>query len=237
MWCDYACNADKAGWIEDGGEREATPPLTGMWRNVNTVIDSDYACGIFTSCAKESYISQSGISSAKAFLDFMGTNGAPFSLSWINFELLSDSTKETAMQGTEDEDWYPCEYPVPANHTLNSYDVAYNTTCSYCDAACQPPVVDDKIAFLDGLSWKIVGYSYMAFVLFTIAFQVLLKFCCEKKATDDIRTELENAEADSSSAANGRPYTGQQRAQGRPLNVTDDHSNSRDVSGRLEDDR
>jgi hypothetical protein len=56
MWCEYACYPTKAEFMADGGEREATAPLTGMWRNVNVFIDASYACGIFTSCAKESYI-------------------------------------------------------------------------------------------------------------------------------------------------------------------------------------
>jgi len=49
----------------------------------------------------------------------------------------------------------------------------YNSSCSFCAKACPPPVVSDKIGFLDGFSWKIVGYSYLGFILFTIGFQVL----------------------------------------------------------------
>ena len=45
-----------------------------------------------------------------------------------------------------------------------------NSTCSYCALACPPPAVSDEIGFLDGLSWKIVGFSYLGFVIFTILF-------------------------------------------------------------------
>ena len=54
---------------------------------VGFTIDSDYACGIFTSCSKVSYIAQAGISSSVAFLDFMGVNGQDYSLSVITFNL------------------------------------------------------------------------------------------------------------------------------------------------------
>ena len=63
---------------------------------------------------------------------------------------------------------YPCQYSVPDNQTLNSYEKIENSTCAYCQKICGPPVVDDTIGFLDGFSWKIVGYSYLGFVCFTI---------------------------------------------------------------------
>lgn len=167
MWCEYACNPNKGNWLFwhddvtlDGQE----------YTNVQVQIDSDYACGIFQSCAKESYIAQAGITSAIAFLDFMGSNGAPYSLSFINFTLVTNSTLDNALQGMEDEAWWPCDFPVPEDATLLGYDNIYNTTCSFCDAACTPPIVDDSIGFLDGLSWKLVGWNYFAFVVFTILF-------------------------------------------------------------------
>lgn len=181
MWCEYACNPLKAGWLSDQGERPATPPLTGMWRNVETVIDADYACGLFTSCKRESFISQAGVTNAKQFLDFQGTNGAPFSLSWITFETEKDSNENTALQGTEGEDWFSCEYDVPEDGLVIGYPDNHNTTCSFCDNACTPPVVNDDIGFLDGLSWYIVGYSYLGYVVLTIIFQLVLHFCCKSK--------------------------------------------------------
>ena len=56
-----------------------------------------------------------------------------------------------------------------------------NSTCSYCQKACPPPVVSDEIGFLDGFSWKVVGWSYGGFILFTIVFQAI-SHCYLKKA-------------------------------------------------------
>ena len=59
---------------------------------------------------------------------------------------------------------------VPSDGILNSYTDVKNSTCSYCDAACEKPAVDDHIAFLDGLNWKMVGGSWIGFIVFTIVF-------------------------------------------------------------------
>jgi len=196
MWCEYACNPVKANFLEWGDPKPAPSPATGDYPTIIAHIDTDYACGIFTSCAKESYISESGLTNSLSFLDFLGSNGAPYSLSWIEFALEVDSTVDNAMQGEEEVDYYPCEFSVPEDGLLLGYDGIYDTSCSYCDAACTPPVVDDKIAFLDGLSWSIVGYSYMAFVLLTILFQVVLHFCCQKSQIAKIKAELDRQAPD-----------------------------------------
>ena len=63
----------------------------------------------------------------------------------------------------------------------------HNSTCSYCQKSCPPPVVDNKIGFLDGFSWKIVGFSYLGFILFTIGFQLLVHLCLNKKKLEAAR--------------------------------------------------
>ena len=70
-------------------------------------IDSDYACGIFTSCAKVSYIAQAGISSSVSFLDFMGVNGQDYSLSVITFNLKHNDPSHSLTPPTAN-DPYPC---------------------------------------------------------------------------------------------------------------------------------
>ena len=155
-----------------------TPKGDINYQNVIFSIDPSYACGIFQSCEKVSFIAQSGITSSLAFLDFLGVNGQDQSLSIITFDLLDDPA--AALQGEA----YPCEMEVEEDGILGGYAGITNSTCSYCDAACQPPDVNDDIAFLDGLNWKLVGYSYLGFILFTIAFQVLSHFCCRRKALE-----------------------------------------------------
>jgi hypothetical protein len=61
-----------------------------LMSEVNFNIDSDYACGLFTSCKQESFIAIAGISSSIAFLDFLGVNGQNTSLSIITFNLTTD---------------------------------------------------------------------------------------------------------------------------------------------------
>ena len=164
------------------------------YAQVQVMIDEIYACGIFQSCEKESFIAQAGITSSVAFLDFMGSNGAPYSLSYINFTLVTNSTVENAMQGEEDVAWWPCEYPVPEDATLSGYTKLHNSSCSYCDAACTPPSVDDNIGFLDGLNPKLVGWCYGAFVIFTIIFQLLVWLVCEKKVKASLEKKISEAE-------------------------------------------
>ena len=81
---------------------------------------------------------------------------------------------------------------VPADGTLNGYTSISNSTCSYCDAACEKPAVNDDIAFFDGLNWKMVGWTYVGFIIFTIVFQLLVHFCCNRSK----RKEIEDMKRD-----------------------------------------
>ena len=211
------------------------------YTNVNVNIDVVYSCGIFKSCEKESYIAQAGITSSVAFLDFMGYNGAPYSLSFIYFtEITSEeSSLDNAMQGAEEEAWWPCDFAVPDDQTLSGYTGLYNTTCSYCDAACEAPAVNADIGFLDGLSWPLVGWTYLAFVLFTIAFQVINWLCCEKRTK--LALEQKIAEYARGGSGEGSTQGGKDSRSGklgRPLNVTDTATQNSGMldSNRLEDE-
>ena len=139
------------------------------YRLVGFTIDSDYACGIFTSCAKVSYIAQAGISSSVAFLDFMGVNGQDYSLSVITFNLKANDPAHSLTPITA-SDPYDCSISVPEDGMLNGYSDVKNSTCSYCDAACEKPAVDDNITFFDGMNGALVGYSWLCFIIFTIVF-------------------------------------------------------------------
>ena len=158
--------------MTDNGTKTTAGQLYAL---VGFSVDSDYACGIFTSCKKVSYIAQAGISSSIAFLDFMGTNGQDYSLSVITFTLVKDDPS-TSLTPYNTGDPYDCAIDVPSTGELNGYTSITNSTCSYCDAACEAPAVNDDIALLDGLSWKMVGWSYVGFIIFTIVFQILVHF-------------------------------------------------------------
>ena len=158
--------ADKGSTVTEGQD----------YTNVQVSIDAAYACTVYSSCKGTSFIAAAGVSSAVAFLNFLGYNGAPYSLSYINFT--EDATGQTT--GYLESLAEPCQDPVPSDGILFGYTNVANSTCSYCQKACSPPVVNDDIGFLDGFSWKLVGYSYLGFVLFTILFQVVMH-CWVKK--------------------------------------------------------
>jgi len=84
---------------------------------VNFRIDSGYACEIFQSCEKVSFIAQSDITSSEAFLDFLGVNGQNQSLSIITFDLTENNDK-TSLVGEA----YDCDFNVPSDGLLDSYD-------------------------------------------------------------------------------------------------------------------
>lgn len=98
-----------------------------------------------------------------------------YSKSYINF-----TSDEGVTPGLLNNEAVPCEDPVPTDGILFGYSDNLNSTCSFCQKACPPPVVSDKIGFLDGFSWKLVGYSYLGFICFTILFQVV-SHCYLKK--------------------------------------------------------
>ena len=116
-----------------------------------------------------SYIAQAGISSSVSFLDFMGVNGQDYSLSVITFNLKANDPVHALTPPTAN-DPYDCSMTVPEDGIVNKYTDVKNSTCSYCDAACEKPAVDDNIAFFDGMNGALVGYSWLGFVIFTIIF-------------------------------------------------------------------
>ena len=62
--------------------------------NVQVSIEDAYACTIYTSCKQTSFIAAAGVSSAVGFMNFLGSNGAPYSKSYINFT--EDNTNQTS---------------------------------------------------------------------------------------------------------------------------------------------
>ena len=174
MWCEYACNAEKTSWNLYKGESPGVN-VDYNYTNIQVSINADYACTVYTSCKGTSFIAEAGVSSSIAFLNFLGYNGAMYSNSYINF-----TSTEGVTTGQLNSTAVPCEDPVPSDGVLFGYTDTKNSTCSFCQKACPPPIVSDKIGFLDGFSWKLVGYSYLGFVCFTILFQVL-SHCYLKK--------------------------------------------------------
>lgn len=173
MWCLYGCSPIQStfvnflGYTSNVGHANLT--ITQFWLNEN------YACDIFLSCKQESFIAESGVSSALAFLDFLGTNGQDQSLSIINFQLEPDSNL-TALNN----DTITCD-TTPPDEIFMGYAKTIACDCSYCQLACATPAVDDHINFFDGLSWKKVGISYGFYIGFTIVFQICVNFVCKKK--------------------------------------------------------
>lgn len=95
-----------------------------------------------------------------------------------------------------------------------------NSTCSYCAKVCPPPVVSDKIGFLDGFSWKIVGYSYLGFIIFSILYQVLQYCYLKKKKLESATAAAEVSSYDTAAdfgRGDGSNHSTMVRGQGRPL--------------------
>jgi len=170
-----------------------------------------YACTVYTSCKQTSFIAAAGVSSAVGFLNFLGSNGAPYSLSYINFT----ESWEGQTPGYLNSTAIPCETMV--NDTLWGYDKMENSTCSFCAKVCPPPVVTDKIGFLDGLSWKIVGYSYLGFVVFTILFQIVQHCVIKKRKLEAVRRASQVNDMDAPADFGRGDDSSLLGRQGRPL--------------------
>lgn len=152
---------------------------------MNFQLDTNYACEIFQSCEKEPFIAQSDITSSLAFMDFLGVNGQNQSLSIITFSFSDDPT--TSLGGEA----YSCATD-PVDGFVNSYPNNKQCVCSYCSEVCTAPAVNADIAFFDGFNFKIVGWSYFAFILFTLAFQLIAHFICRRKPPTRIANLREN---------------------------------------------
>ena len=245
MWCTYACDPNKGNFrkcrviilrhdfnsnftsfrlVLDLGVEEGTG-----YRKIQVSIDSTYACTVFSSCKGTSFIAAAAVSSSIAFFNFLGYNGAPYSLSVITFkEQPDDPTKGVYLSSEAQE----CQESVPIDPatgkgTLFGYDNIKNSTCSFCAKACPPPVVSDEIGFLDGFSWKLVGWTYLGFVLFTVLFQVVSHCYVKKRKLAAAREAALANQTGSTAAATSHQSNSFQQRVGKPVNMTQsDQSNS-----------
>lgn len=135
-------------------------------------LNPDYACEIFTSCQQEPIVAESGLTSAIAFMDFLGVNGMNQSMSIITFNFTNDTATSLTGEG------YSCGMVVPSDGTVSNYTLIENSTCSYCAEVCQAPAVNADVAFFAGFNFKTTGYSYLFIVLFIVFYQVITKCVC-----------------------------------------------------------
>lgn len=184
-------------------------------------METNYACDIFQSCEQESFIAQADITSSLAFMDFLGVNGENQSLSIITFSFSNDTT--TSLTGEA----YSCAMEVPEDGFVNGYPGNYQCACSYCAEVCQAPAVNANIAFFDGFSFKAVGWSYFAFITFTIAFQLLSHYACRRKPPTSISRDL----IDSNATGDQSTYTNTGRRNNLNATVETSMENSRDMDG------
>ena len=197
MWCEYACNPEKAGFVEFTGydyDDEGNP----TYAYITITENEDYACDIFKSCENEAFIALSDITSSIQFMDFLGYNGKEQSRSVITFKLNEDPA---ALDGEA----YPCETDIPEDGVFDGYQSNTNSTCAFCSGRCVAPDVNDNIGFLDGFNWHLVGWSYFCFIIFTIVYQVLACVCKQKMPENNSsNSELNaNGPSDSSVIRNG----------------------------------
>ena len=76
LWCGYTCNATKAYFVHPTGyQYSEIDPTERKYTLVNFTVEKDYACTLFRSCEKESFIAEAALTSSIAFLDFLGYNG------------------------------------------------------------------------------------------------------------------------------------------------------------------
>lgn len=170
-----------------------TDPLIGNETVTLFTLDPNYACTLFKSCEKVSLIAQASLQSSMAFLDFMGFNGKQQSHSVIKFAFSKEVNK------TLDTYVYPCNYPVPDNHTINNFTVKANCS-AFCDSACPAPSVDGTINFFDGFDGILVAIVYGALVLFSIVYNLVRYFFFNKRG--DISEEEEPFNTDENNQQN-----------------------------------
>ena len=84
--------------------------------------------------------------------------------------------------------------------------------------------MNDDIGFLDGFSWKIVGYSYLGFIAFTILFQVLMHcYLKKKKLAAAEQIALANQTGSTAVGTSAETQNRSMGRQGRPVNITTSH--------------
>lgn len=172
LFCYYSCDPNNANFVVGNGY--TMDNATGTPTNItlaNYSISEDYACTLFQSCSKVSFISQASLTSSIAFLDFLGVNGKLQGKIAISYNITNVEGK------TLNGDAKGCGYAVPSDGTYLNYTKVSNCTCTYCDEACVPSTISNAIGFFDGFDVALVGITYGVLVAFSVIFLLVRAKC------------------------------------------------------------
>ena len=180
----YTCGPTKSNYVQTLGY-EYSSQFQYWYALTNFTVNPDYACTMFISCEKTSFIAESDVTSSLQFLDFLGYNGKDEGKSIIYFAFSDDDAISL------NQVVYDCSYDVPSNGTLEGYTDVLNCTCAYCQASCEPPNVNGEVGFFDGCNGELVAIVWGLLVLFSVILFVFREYCQkkqdeeEKKSHDD----------------------------------------------------
>jgi hypothetical protein len=174
MWCAYTCSPVQSTFVQAVGYSYAGAADGYYYAVDNFTVDPFYACTMFTSCVKTTFIAEASLQSSEAFLDFLGLNGKDTGKSIISFNF---NTNHSISLLT---DVYDCSYNVPSDGKLENYTGIHNCSCSFCDSSCAAPNVNGDIGFFDGCDGELVAIVYAILVLFSIVLFVFRSYL-EKK--------------------------------------------------------
>jgi len=144
----------------------------------NFIVNPDYACTLFKSCEKESFIAEAALTSSIAFLDFLGLNGKDQGHSVISFEFSTDD------EASLNQVVYNCNESFEPDNVMEGYPDITTCSCTYCDLSCPVPQVDSFISFFDGADWWIVAFVYAALFIFSIVVAIF-RWYFDKKAKQE----------------------------------------------------
>mmetsp|Transcript_23148 Transcript_23148/g.17562 ORF Transcript_23148/g.17562 Transcript_23148/m.17562 type:complete len:319 (+) Transcript_23148:16-972(+) len=183
LWCQYTCNTTKANFVEPLGYEYYPGTSEPKYALTTYRVDPDYACTLFKSCEKESFIAEAALTSAISFLDFIGLNGKDQGHSVIGFEFESDPER------TMNQAVYDCNEEFEDN-IMDGYENITPCPCTHCDLSCPVPIVDGSISFFDGADWLLVGLVYAGLVIFSILLAVIRAYF-ERKEKAELEKEEE----------------------------------------------
>jgi hypothetical protein len=148
---------------------------TVNYTKTNFYMDQDYACDVFQSCSKVSFIAQASLTSSIAFLDFLGANGKQQGKSVITFSFSDE------YGGSLAEHAISCGTKLPESGEWEGYKNLKNCTCTYCSDSCTQTSISNEVGFFDGFNGGLVLIVYGILIAFSIIFQLIKYFMVTKK--------------------------------------------------------
>jgi len=202
FYCYYACSPHQSDFMTFKGYKSVVvindttqEPVNITVADIALDLNSDYACSIFQSCSKITFLSEiSAGSSALGFITFQFDRGVTDSYSTVKVSLKNGGGLNFTTPP------HTCNQTFPSGQDEFGYKIPGNCSCNFCSDSCEPLQMVPYGSIADGFNYNKIIITYIVVILLTFILTTARKFHRESKnrpEESEIRQGLIDGETNS----------------------------------------